>query len=751
MNRDRPVAPLLAIKQAVPPVRPGTVRRDALEQRLTGGGGRLTLVVAPAGWGKTTLLSSWLDGLDPAIRVAWVSLDEGDDEPLRFWRYLITAVRSVSDAAGSAALQRLLSPGTDPLEEAVPTLLNDLTGSPERYVVVLDDFHTLRNGELHEQVEYFVSYLPPNVRLVLAGRQDPPLPVARLRARGQLTELRADDLRFDRSDAAAMLTALVAAPIDDRLADDALARSEGWAAGLQLTGLALRGRTEGVRRQDAPEPDRYVLDYFAAEVLPELTAAESDLLVATSGLERLSGALCDVALDTTGSAAVLDRLERACLFVTTLDGRREWYRCHQLFRQALVHAAPAAAATDRQLVVLRRAAGWFVDHGLQDEAVHCLLRAGDGPGAASLLATQQNWFFDHGLTGSYLALGDALPSSPVGPGLALGLAYAAEACGRRDRIGPWLDACEAVLDAGPPPAGWRDSRAALLMMRGLIGTPADRTTEALALIRTAVDLERAAGESEPRTALLALGAALERDGQFEPAVDVLTRLWDARDHSGWSDGVVLQLAGLLGFALLRLGRSTEVELLLRDALPLASRADAEWRVADSSAAMLRLVQARSAYLQGRHTQARDLLVRAGDAGGASRVATQVVRRVFLADAELACGSRADARAALAEAREIADNEAINPPVRAMLEHAENRLGRGAARTAIRSGALVEPLTDRELTILRALAGSASRREIGAALYLSINTIKAYSKSLYRKLGVNSRSAAVATGRELGLI
>ena len=752
MTSDRPVAPLLTVKQVIPRVRDGAVCRDRLNERLTSATSRLTLVVAPAGWGKTVLLSSWATSLGPDAKVAWLSLDEDDDEPVRFWRYLIGALRTASDAISAAALEALLAPGLRPLDLAVPILLNELAAASAPDVLVLDDFHMINSSELHEEVEYFVSYLPQTLRLLVASRQDPPLPLARLRARGELTEVRAEDLRFDQAESTAMLTALAGPDLAESDMVAAWRRAEGWAAGLQLAGVALRSRPDGTQRTELVDDERNMIDYFAAEVMPELTAEQYDLLVRAAPLDRLSGPLCDAALGMTDSGAVLDQLDRQSLFVVALDRRREWYRCHHLFREALLREATLGAGRDDAEThqMLRRAADWFVDQDLLDDAAHYLLRAGDGSAAARLLESSESWFFERGLAATYLALGDALSEAAVTPQLALTLSYAAEACNRRDRVPYWLDVCDRRLGSDTPVPGWRSARAAALMMRGLVGTAESETARSVELTRQAVELERAAGDRDPQTALLALGAALARDGQFGDAAEILRDAWRSRGRRDWSTGVHLQIAGLLGLALNQLSRSAELDELLREARPLADQAEQNWGAAAGPlVALLRVVEGRELYQRGEVADAREVLAQAVQVP--ARALTQVLGLIFLADAEIGSGDRRAARAALTRAREVVANEPVPPYAVVALEQAETRLGRRAVRAAARSGALMEELTDRELAILRTLPGSATQREIGAALYLSLNTIKAYNKNLYRKLGVNSRQDAVAVARQLGLI
>ena len=300
---ERPARPLLTVKQMIPPARAGLVPRERLERLLRAAETRLTVVVAPAGWGKTTLLSGWASDVAEQRRVAWVSLDEGDDEPVLFWSYVFTALRGAGSAIGPGPLEALAAGRADPVDLAVPMLLNELAASSERYVLVLDDYHLLTDRRIHEAVEFLVAYLPASLRLGIAGRSDPPLPLARLRARGELTELRAAELRFTPDEAAALLSTVSGAELDTGATAAVWERTEGWAAGLQLAALRLRGSPEpNVAAIQVRGDDRHVMDYFAAEVLPGLAPRQRELLVRAAPLERLSGSLCDAALQMEGSA-----------------------------------------------------------------------------------------------------------------------------------------------------------------------------------------------------------------------------------------------------------------------------------------------------------------------------------------------------------------------------------------------------------------------------------------------------------------
>ncbi|MGD9990865.1 LuxR C-terminal-related transcriptional regulator [Pseudonocardia sp.] len=735
MTADRPGPPLLTVKHAVPPVRSSTVRRSRLTDVLDGDDVRLVAVVAPAGWGKTSLLGAWADGRGD---VAWVSLDESDDDPHRFWSYVLAALSALDgggDAIGPGPRDALAAGRLDLL---LPLLVNALAAAPRRHVLVLDDYHVLTDPQIHEGVEFLVAHLPPTARVVVAGRVDPPLPLARLRARGELAELRASDLRFTQPEAAALVSGVLGAPVDVATAATAWARTEGWAAGLQLAGLALRtGVTAPARDGD------HLLDYFTAEVLPALAPRQRDLLVGCAPLDRLSGPLCDAVLKTTGSGAVLASLERAELFVVSLDAGREWYRCHRLLRGAMLRQAGVDPAD-----VLRRAADWFLAHGRRDDAVRHLLAAGDGQAAAAVLDSSEQWFLDRGSAAAFLQLGEALQPETVSPGLALALAYGAATCGRSDRVGHWLDVCDAGITDDTVLVAWRSPRAAAAVTRAMFGVPESAAGDAVALAREAL---RAEGTGGNPIATIGLGACLVRAGAFAEAADLLADTWERRDADGWPTTLVLQVGGVLGLCLHELGRGDELDRLLAATGPVVEEADAD-RPTAALAALPRVVEGMRASAAGRPEAARATLRHAVVlAAAVERPTTRVLALVALADAELACGDRAAARAALAQAREIADDDAPAPVAAARLAGAESRIGRAAVRAAAGAGAMFEELTDRELAVLRALPGPAGRRDIGAALNLSINTVKAYTASLYRKLGVGSREDAVAAGRRLGLI
>ena len=380
-------AAILATKLYIPPSRQRVVLRPRLVERLNEGlaaGNKLTLVSAPAGFGKTTLVSEWVAGCGrPA---AWLSLDEGDSDPSRFLTYLIAALQTVAPGIGEGVLTVLQSPQPPPLESTLTALLNDITTIPSDVVLVLDDYHVLDARPVDDALAFLVEHLPPQVHLVIATREDPALPLARLRARGQLTELRAADLRFTPSEAADFLNQVMGL---DLTAEDIAAldtRTEGWIAGLQLAAISLQGRDDvaGFIESFAGS-HHFVLDYLVEEVLQRQPESVQTFLLRTSILDRLCGPLCDAVLPDASASGqeTLEYLERANLFIVPLDNERRWYRYHHLFAELLrqrLHQSLASSGGDEGRSMAEyhiRASQWYEDNALEIEAFHHAAAAND--------------------------------------------------------------------------------------------------------------------------------------------------------------------------------------------------------------------------------------------------------------------------------------------------------------------------------------------------------------------------------------
>jgi LuxR family transcriptional regulator, maltose regulon positive regulatory protein len=755
---ERSPRPLLAGKLTVPLLQPGIVTRDRLLEVLDENGTRrLCVVVAPAGWGKTTLLAEWARRAGDRHAVAWVTLDETDDEPHRFWTYVVTALRTAAPDLGGGALAALRVPGVDPVDVALPALLNDLSGSNARHTLILDDYHLLADVRIHEAVEYLLSYLPPSLRLVIAARFDPPLPIARMRARSELTEIRAADLRFSAAEAAGLVSAVGEVDVGAYTVDALVDQTEGWAVGLKLAALTIRGSADpAAGAAEVRGDDRHIIDFLSSEVLDRLPADWREFLVRTAVLDQLCGSLCDAVLGRTGSSAVLEALERADLFVVPLDAHRGWYRYHRLFRDVLRRELEATAP-GAVPELLRRAADWYLAAGQVDEAVRLLTAAGDRRKAGQLLLSAEDAFLEQGAAATYLRLGDQLGTATVreDPRLAVSMAGAAAQSGQPDRVPALLDIAEAHLgDPSPPYQGWCSLTAAAAMLRAAYD-PVVRADPPLMLAYA----ERARGlETDPTLqghviARMTLGVVLSRLDRREEAIPLLSDAWERSAQVDVPVFIRLQAAGLLAMCLFETGREEAARRLVHQVAPAVhGTVQALGDAAAPAVTLLMAVDGRLAYRDGEPDTALRLLTRASEL---ARIAGHPSQTVYvltaLADAALAAGDRPAARAAIDEARETADTGVAFPATARWLAAVEERIGRRAARAARREGQLVEELTDRELSLLRALQGTLSQREIGAELYLSVNTIKGYTKSLYRKLGAASRADAVERGRQLGLI
>ena len=388
--QPQPVIPMavLETKLYVPRPRDGWVTRARLVERLDrGAGSKLVLVSAPAGFGKTTLLTEWLAASSRSGKgsAAWLSLDAGDNDPAHFWTYVIAGLRTLVPTMGGTALDLLQAPQALPVEAVLTTLLNDLAAVDDEVVLVLDDYHLIEAREVHEAMAFLLDHLPPQLHLVIASRADPPLPLARLRARGELVEVRAADLRFTAEEAASYLNGAMALHLDAAEVTTLEGRTEGWIAALQLAALSMQGRDDAADFiAGFAGDDRYVVDYLVEEVVQRQPEEVRDFLLHTSLLSRLSGPLCDAVVGDTGGRSMLHRLERGNLFLVPLDDQRRWYRYHHLFADVL-KARLLDERPDLVPVLHRRASHWYAENGEPAEAIRHATAGGDVQRAADLV------------------------------------------------------------------------------------------------------------------------------------------------------------------------------------------------------------------------------------------------------------------------------------------------------------------------------------------------------------------------------
>lgn len=381
--------PLLTTKLYIPQPRGGFILRPRLIAQLNRGlECTLILVSAPAGYGKTTLLSEWSEQCGPSFQVAWLSLDEEDNDVIRFLKYIIAAVDRIAPGIGQGAQVMLQPPQPASIRNVLITLINEIANYPDHIVLVLDDYHTIHAQAIHHGLAYLLDHMPANMHLVFATRADPPINLGRLRAQAQMVELRADDLRFTNQEAAEFLNLTIGLSLSVNDVQAIAARTEGWIAGLQMAAVTLQDRdAERASRfvQAFTGSNRHILDYLLEEVLEQQPEKVNSFLLYTSILDRMTAPLCDAILDQeVGSREILEYLEHENLFITPLDDRREWYRYHGLFidllRQRLRQSEPGVIIT-----LHRKASEWYEQSGFIADAIEQAFSTGDLERAADLV------------------------------------------------------------------------------------------------------------------------------------------------------------------------------------------------------------------------------------------------------------------------------------------------------------------------------------------------------------------------------
>jgi LuxR family maltose regulon positive regulatory protein len=739
------IAPLLKTKLEAPG-RPRLVARENLIEELTEGASLpLTLVSGPAGSGKTMLVAQWRASERGELPVAWLSLDAGDNDPARFWTYVIEALRSVLPGFGEAALAMLRAPGSALVEGARLELINELVAVPGRSALVLDDYHVIDDERIHQGMASLLERLPSTLRVVITSRVEPPLAIGTLRARGQLSEIGAAQLRFSHSEAESLLNDVHGLALPSETVGRLHERTEGWAAGLYLAVLSLRGREDVDGFVDSfAGSDRRVVDYLGAEVLAEQPEDELSFLLGTAVLDRFCAPLCEAVTGARDARAILDRIERSNYFLIPLDPSHDWYRYHHLFAELLRHSLegrqPGSAAE-----LHRRAGRWFLDAGLVSDAIAHLTMAGDLDDASELIAT--NWlpFTNVGQRATVARWLQALPEAHVlsDGRLCLARARTASMVGNRDEILRWLDLAEDAPRHNAKEDPWlaeqvtvfrstaweqlgdmRETRQLASRFAPLDGSSfwhalaacnlgaaahwLDDNAEAVQLLETAVALnqDRIAMVSVFALGQLALIAAEGGDW----------RACEAHTEAGFD---VIRAFGLEEYWQCSLVHAAQARLLRHDRRLSEARAQLE----------------RSAALARRGIGVVELAY------------------VLLMLGELLreLGDRRAARELVAEASGVlAGAPEPGTLVPRLLARAERTL-----RLVLRPSAARIPVTDeltaREQAVLGLLPSGLSAREIGGELGVSRDTIKTHTKSIYRKLGASSRREAVARARELDLL
>jgi LuxR family maltose regulon positive regulatory protein len=844
--------PLVQTKLYIPKLRRSLVARPRLSGRLgLGAESRLTLVSAPAGFGKTTLLAEWL-AATPERSVAWLSLEESERQPASFWTYVITALQAVAPAVGGSALE-LLQSGQPPIETVLTAVLNELGAVPDDLWLVLDDYHLVDGPDLQAGMTFLLEHLPPQVHLVISTREDPALPLARLRARGELVEVRAADLRFTPEEAAAYLNKAMGLALTARDVAALEGRTEGWIAALQLAALSLQGRDDvaGFIAGFAGD-DRYIVDYLAEEVLARQPEHVQQFLLQTSILSRLNGSLCDAVTGQHGGKATLEALDRANLFLVPLDDRRGWYRYHQLFadvlRTHLLDDRPDAVPD-----LHRRASRWYEQHGEPSQAIRHALAAGDVERAADLVelaipALRRNRQ-EATIRGLVDTLPDDLDELQRLPGviqmyraaLALVRGDAAATIGHARRaidqsadddhltragasalmgLARWgggdleaahrayTVAAEGLRRAGyiADVLGCSITLADIRITQGRLGEAMRTYEQALRLAATEdgtvlrgtadmyVGMSQIACERDDLPAAtqhlqhaeelgeptwlpqnpyrwrVAMARVREAQGDLDGALGLLEEA--ERVYMGDFSPNVRPIPALRARVLASQGRVGQALAWAREH-GLSAGDELSYRREFEHITLARVLLAQ--YLAERSEPpiadaARLLgrLLEAADAG--ERTGSVIEVLVLQALVGHVRGDVPDALEALERALTLAEPEgyvrlfaSLGPPMAPLLRAAAKQgiapgyvrrllaaVNRSEDRPPLHQGR-IEPLSERELEVLRLLGSDLDGPDIARELTVSLNTLRTHTKSIYAKLGVNNRRAAVRRAGELDLL
>jgi LuxR family transcriptional regulator, maltose regulon positive regulatory protein len=558
-------------------------RARLIEHLNTGLSGNVTLISAPAGFGKTTLLVEWLGTSER--RTAWLSLDENDNELRVFVHLLAAALQTVFTDACQATASLLKAPQLPPAERVATLLSNDLADVPDDVVLVLDDYHRIRNNEVHSLLELLIRHLPPQVHLVLATRSDPPLPLARWRAQGQLNELRGADLRFTLAETHTFLRCVVGNDLADETALALEERTEGWIAVVRLAALSLRSTADRTvfLEQLRHSPDRLVSSYLLEEVLDQQAPAVQELLVRTSMLEQFCVELCAAIMGDDAPheqvQATLDWLEHANIFIVPLDEHHGWYRFHPLFKLLLSQRLQAHLSKEEMATLHRRASAWYAAQGLIEQAIEYALRAGDAPGAAHLVEAQFFWAFGQEQLAQMERWLGLLPEEQIqsSPVLLVARVWILRAQGQLKDFPRLLTAAEQLLATSESSASDLDDRQSRLL-RALIAVwwsefqffNTGQTQASLESALSALKWIPPGEEYVASFALMYLAFSNQATGQEEVALDVLNK---ALQESSAHLNNTARLLFAQAVVYLAAGKLQQVEHTARHLLQLAQDAD----------------------------------------------------------------------------------------------------------------------------------------------------------------------------------
>jgi len=752
------VPALIATKTRLPPLPRAHVARARLRLRLDAGlQGRLILVSAPAGFGKTTLVAEWAAQCRQSCLVSWVHLDESDNEPTRFVSYLVAALQSHRPDLGEATLTGLHATPPAPMEAALTSLVNEIDSLEQKLILILDDYHYITSQPVHAVVGFLIEHLPSQACLVITTRSDPPLPLHSLRARGQVTEIRAADLRFSSHETRSFLEGILPHELSTTELTTLDSRLEGWIAGLQMAALSMRGSADihGFI-ENFSSSHRFILDYLTEEIYNQQPSHIQKFLLQTSILERLSGPLCEAILSREFTSPeelekllpaqlTLEYLEQANLFLLPLDNERQWYRYHRLFagllQQRLRQTWPGEIPG-----MLKRASAWCAADGYIDEALEYAISAHDLPAAAHLVESHALDLLKRGALSTLSIWLNKLPPESIleRPWLCVFSSWLLLLTGKVENVGRYLACAEqgqlAQREVGDLNGHIAAIRAYTLALQG----EADR---AMALADKALD-QLPEDELTVRSVVFYVSGGIKILRKDIPgAIESMIQAGQTGERAGNIHLAVPALSAA-GNLLLGLGELSEAERIYARALNLGT---------GRSGRPLPIAANVYSGLAGLHLRRNDLKSAREFAANGVELARQwgnmdSLAGNFLALAQVAHleGNTAERQASLEQAKALAATYQLTPGTRERIANLEALVESKPAGGFV-PGGLVEPLSERELEVLKLMAEGRSNQEIATELIIALGTVKAHTSSIYGKLGVHGRTQAVIKAGELGLL
>jgi LuxR family maltose regulon positive regulatory protein len=720
---------LLRTKLYVPRLRPFLVPRPRLIEKLNTGyrmGCKLILISAPAGFGKSTLLIDWVQQVEARARVAWLSLDEGDNDIIRFLTYFVAALQTINGDIGQEAMVALHSPETMPIEGILTTLLNEISQFPEDIFLVLDDYHVIETPPIDQAISFLLDHLPAHMQLVIAGRIDPSLPLSRLRSRGQMVELRAKDLRFSGEETAVFLNRVVGLNLSSQDVSALKTRTEGWIAGLQLAALSMQGLEKVGDVSDFINrftgSDRYIQDYLTDEVLQQRPQGTRDFLLQTSVLRRLSGPLCDAvrggdgetAVSHNNSQSILENLESANLFIIPLDNERQWYRYHHLFGDLLTQRLHK---TFPQLIpkLHQRAGAWYENAGDIDEAIYHAQAAGDMAHTADILEKHWQDIVHRGELTRLKQLLDALGPDYTRKSAPLSMATC------------WIYTFTKEFDAIPNHL--KDIRAALAKIDKNNGQQPDRIAVIPSLVETIEaflslyrqQAAKAKAHAQQAISLIPDGLSPASRGLLHGAAEYTLA------HAHRELGELEQACAVMLDGLERLKASKNYLGAANSFLEIVSI----YQELGKTNEAISLCNEMLTYIEEHHW---DVITPRG------------LVHVTLADLQ------ADSHELERSRKNWEIGRRLGEQIKSeQILQIANRVAEKLDNTTPRPQPLVEPLSQRELEVLQLVAQGLSNREICEELYLALDTVKGHNRRIFGKLGVKNRAQAINKAIALKII